>query len=531
VTEGAGILLRALRVGLLLAALASLALASSGLPERALSAPGGVNACKKAKQKAKKHGKPGQKGAIKRACRRPAPAAAEQAPAPEYAFSANGLFPAFDPDVSDYAIRCPGDEMLVSGRAGDGTSVSIGGGPALSTDFSLTVPITPGQGLTITATRGPRVASHHVRCLPADFPGWDFQRFAQPDNDFYVVSPTRRLPPGAQPYVVVFDDNGVPVWWYAAQTSLSDAKALSDGTIAYGRTNETAYELRRADGSLARTASFVGSPTDSHDMQEVGNGNLLVMSYKTRAEPVDLTAYGGSATATVRDAAVQEIDEDGDVVWSWNSKDHLALDQTANSWWNNTATAPSPDIVHLNSLELAGDSLVVSLRKTDAVYSVSRATGEVEWKLGGTPHPKRLTVLDDPHGDYPLAGQHDARILPDGTLTVHDNATNAGRPPRAVRYAIDEEAGTATLLESIEDPDVSSTGCCGGARRSPSGSWVISWGQVPIVTEFDAAGNRVFLLRFGGEVFSYRANPVPSGRLDIHELRVGMDSMFAASGP
>jgi hypothetical protein len=490
-----------------------------------------AKACKKAKGKAKGKGKPKRKAGLKRrGCKQPAAAPVVGPavfPRPEYAFDADGLFPEFDPAVSDFVLRCPLDEVELSGTAQPGTTVSIDGGPSLSGDFATIVPLSGSEATTVTALRGPVSVTQHIRCLPDDFPGWEFERFSQPNNDFYVVSPTRRLPSGVAPYVVVFDDNGVPVWWYQAETSLSDAKALSDGSIAWARTDATAYELRRPDGTLVRSASFVGSFTDSHDLQETPGGNLLVMSYKTRTgATVDLTAYGGSANATVRDAAVQEIDGDGDVVWSWNSKDHLALDQTTDNWWPTTATNASPDIVHLNSIEPAGDSVVMSLRKTDAVYSVSRATGEVEWKLGGTPHAKSLTVLDDPHGSYPLAGQHDARILPDGTLTVHDNATSVARPPRAVRYAIDEDAGTATLLESIEDPDVPSTGCCGGARRSPSGSWVISWGQVPIVTEFDASGNRVFRLRFGGEVFSYRANPVPTGRLDIDELRAGMNAML-----
>jgi hypothetical protein len=138
-----------------------------------------------------------------------------------------------------------------------------------------------------------------------------------------------------------------------------------------------------------------------------------------------------------------------------------------------------------------------------------------------------LTVIGDPLGADPLGGQHDARTLADGTLTVHDNGTNKGRPPRAVRYEIDETAGTATLLESVSDPDAPAAGCCGSARRSASGSWVASWGGLGNtehpVSEFKADGTQTFKLLFPGE-FSYRANPVPFGELGRADLRDGMDA-------
>lgn len=166
------------------------------------------------------------------------------------------------------------------------------------------------------------------------------------------------------------------------------------------------------------------------------------------------------------------------------------------------------------------NAFLISLRHTDAVYKIDKASGDVIWKLGGTTTPKSLTVLDDPYGAYPLGGQHDPRVLPDGTVTIHDNGTAiGGRAPRAVRYQIDEQAMTATLLEEVTDPEAPSSFCCGSARRSADGSWLMSWGGRSLVTEFDAAGNRTFSLGFGGPV-SYRATSAPDGLLEIDQLRV-----------
>jgi hypothetical protein len=177
-----------------------------------------------------------------------------------------------------------------------------------------------------------------------------------------------------------------------------------------------------------------------------------------------------------------------------------------------------------------GDSVLISMRHTDGIYKIDRTTGDIVWKLGGTATPESLIVQDDPEAAHPLAGQHDARILPDGTLTAFDNGAFVSdsapvhRAPRGVRYAIDEGAGTATLLESVEDSDVSAAICCGSARRSATGSWLIGWGGVfnPI-SEFTAAGVRTFKLDFPG-TWSYRAHQVASGELSAAALRAGMDS-------
>jgi len=170
---------------------------------------------------------------------------------------------------------------------------------------------------------------------------------------------------------------------------------------------------------------------------------------------------------------------------------------------------------------------VVSLRHTDGVYRIDRSTGEIVWKLGGTPTPESLSVVGDPLSPDPFGGQHDARLHEDGTLTVFDNGSLRDRPPRAVRYRIDEGAGTATLLEAVSEPAASRAVCCGSARRSDSGSWVAAWGRgAPAfnpVSEFAPDGAPTFKLNFP-DTFSYRAHPVPPGELGRAALREGMDA-------
>jgi hypothetical protein len=341
-----------------------------------------------------------------------------------------------------------------------------------------------------------------------------------------VVAPT--LGSGTPGHlVVVFNEDGVPVWWYRTVGTPTDAKAFPDGTVGWTQT-ENPPEIRDLDGSLVRTVQTVGIGTDTHDLQLLPDGDVLLLAYSPR-EHVDLSEYGGSADATVLDGVAQRVAPDGHLVWSWNSKDHIGLAETGR--WYSLAQSTTPtgqrDIVHINAIEPVGDEYaLISFRHLDAVYKINVVTGEIVWKLGGTTTSKSLIVLDDPHGSYPLGGQHDVRLQPDGTITIHDNRTELGEPPRAVRYSIDEGAKTATLLEEVTDPEAPASVCCGSARRSADGSWLMSWGGRPLVTEFNAARERTFKLNFGPTLFSYRAIPVPDGTESAEDFRAGMDSMF-----
>jgi hypothetical protein len=167
-------------------------------------------------------------------------------------------------------------------------------------------------------------------------------------------------------------------------------------------------------------------------------------------------------------------------------------------WWP-ALHEPNYDITHVNSVEPDGDSIIVSFRHLDAVYSIDRSTGDINWKLGGTETPESLKVKNDPFGDYPLGGQHDARIDRHGNLTVFDDQTDpvcsarppapkCSLPPRAVEYKIDEDAGTATLINSFSDPKVDSTWCCGGTRKTKNRGWIVAWGGVPKATGFAPDG-------------------------------------------
>jgi hypothetical protein len=450
-----------------------------------------------------------------------------------------GLFPAFDPSISDYVVRCqPANSVTVSVSAPQGTVVSVDNGPAQTGSFTRTVALDAGQAFRVTSTRSAQAAaSYHVRCLPSDFPAFTAKRTGPTQAAFFAMTPNQAWPPPgvSRQFAAFFDNNGVPLWWMrsAGTSAPGDLKLLPNGDAIWlhellsGRTGPGAEE-HRLDGSLVRDLNAVGAPgADHHDIQLLPNGNYILA--RTAARPgVDLSPCGGPTSGSLLDTDLQEITPTGTLVWSWRTSDHIPVSEVAPQWrglCHNFA-----DVYHWNSIEFDGTGYVVSYRHLNAVYRIDRATGAIDWKLGGTPRPQSLRVVGDPYvgtNPQPFCAQHDARVLPDGSVTLFDDETACARTPRSVRYAIDRNARTATLLESVKNPRVGYSGCCGSTRKLPGGDWVTSWGSARYVTEQSPSGAIVFQLTFTGSryVYSYRANPVLPGQLTAAQLRAGMDAM------
>jgi hypothetical protein len=449
------------------------------------------------------------------------------------------LYPAFNSNVSDYVSRChTGRKLVLAIHAARGTQVAVGSRKPKAGKMRVTLKRAGGQGVSVKLITGKGRATYHVRCLPKDFPPWTSERHGKPQASFYIVTPAQGGKAGS-PFVTIFDNNGVPVWWKRTGYRPIDAKLLPDGNLAWSEfsgatfaAHSSPYEERRLNGKLVRRIQMVGVDTDYHDLQVMPNGNYLLLSYALRDSTVDLSPYGGPENANVLDALAQEVSPAGALVWSWNSKDHVAVSEST-PFMGSVLVNPAflrdgtkaYDIAHVNSIEPAGASVLISIRHTDAVYKVNRASGAIEWKLGGTHTADSLKVAGEPDDSTVFSGQHDARRLPDGTLTLHDNRTGTAFGPRAVRYRIDDAARTATQVEQVTDPGAVLSLCCGSARRLPGGNWVTSWGFNSLVRELTPKGKVVFGLHFGDTLFSYRAVPVLAKQLSVRALRAGMDAM------
>ena len=434
----------------------------------------------------------------------------------------------YAPGQPDYTVACPDGAVQIRGAAPAGDTITVDDGVAHSaTTFTQSVALTPGQGFTVRIHDEHGDHAHTIRCTPDDLPTWTTERNGTPTARWLVFNPSLNFQ--AKPYSVIADDHGVPVWWWRSDDGGAplDAQVLPDHTVSWGvQFQHAPHRHVTLDGQDLGDIDTVGGSSDGHELRQLANGNFLLVAYRPHPH-VDISVLGGPADVTILDAVIQEVTPAGAVAWEWSSADHIAVDETA-PWAGVALTTfdgqPAYDIVHLNSLDDDGDGIVFSARNLDAVYRIRKSDGAVDWKLGGTVRPESLAFSGDPVAG--LGGQHDARILPDGTLTVHDNGTGHDRAPRAVRYVLDTTARTATLLEQLTDPRAPVSTCCGSARRLSDGHWVMNWGFNRAITELAADGSPVLTLTFTGSVFSYRTQPLEAGMLTREELHQGMDARF-----
>jgi hypothetical protein len=279
---------------------------------------------------------------------------------------------------------------------------------------------------------------------------------------------------------------GRPVltWW---QGRLAGGHGRGEGVIY-----DTSYR------PLRRVRAGNGFSADEHEFELTPQGTALLISY----DAVRRDLSGVHANGYPIQAVIQEIDiATGLVLFEWHSLGNIGLSESH---------APKPhhggawDYVHANSVALDADgNFIVSARLTSAVYKISRRTGRILWRLGGTRSDFRL----GPGARF--YNQHDARPQPDGTLTLFDNGYPNRRRSRALTLALDTKAMTATVRSALTHPAGLLASTQGGVQRLPNGNTFVAWGSRRYFTEYDATGKVVLDGRFAVGGDNYRAYRFP----------------------
>jgi hypothetical protein len=194
------------------------------------------------------------------------------------------------------------------------------------------------------------------------------------------------------------------------------------------------------------------------------------------------------------------------VLFEWQSLEHVGLEETYIT--PSEDHYPGIDYFHINSIDVEPDNnLLVSARETSALYKVDRKTGEVIWRLGG----KKSDFEMGPGTRF--AFQHDARRLPDGTISIFDNGSlvfengtpKAVEESRAIVLDLDERKMKATLVREYIHPDKQYADAAGNMQVLPNGNAFVGWGRALAVSEFSKDGELLFDFRVSPENRSYRA--------------------------
>ena len=313
---------------------------------------------------------------------------------------------------------------------------------------------------------------------------------------------------------VILDNAGQPVWLRLLQNEGMDVMAFraqaykGERVLTWWEGVHTGYgqgEYVIFDSSYRERARFTaanGYEGDHHEFLITPEDTALITIYSKVVR--DLSDIGGPVEGVVLEGIAQEIDiESGEVLFEWHSLDHIGLEE---SYYEPPADLEAAfDYFHINSIDVYDeDHLLISARRTCAVYKVDRKTGEVVWRLGGK------------NSDFKMGAgvrttlQHDARRNSDGTITIFDNGdVNRVDQSRAIMIEVDEDKMIASLVREYTHPDRLLSDTQGNVQVLPNGNVFVGWGSAPFVSEFNHHGELLFHAAFPTEGETYRAFRLP----------------------
>lgn len=417
------------------------------------------------------------------------------------------LNPDFDPEVQRYSVIAldSGEAPVVTAQAASDLAISINGNPATSGDPVTLAHIEPGSEIEVQVENVDGAqATYTLLYLPSDFPNLTVTTHTPLASTDPIYVAMRH---DGVSYLAKLNNDGVPLFYRRSDGKLYDFKKHPVGKLSYaGPKNSRSGEqivLGPDFTELERLTTVGLTNTDVHEFLIQPNGNYILLAYEPTVR--DMTAYGGSPTEPLIDGILQELSPTREVLFQWNSWDHMDYQERI--------TNSSSDYAHINSIFVDTDgNWLVSSRAFSQVMKIDRGTGEVIWRLGGKSGD--FTFANDPFGN--LCAQHTASRLENGNILIFDDGQlcwpkvpERGGHTRVVEYHLDEEAMTAELVFSYHRDDIY-VPSQGSAQRLRNGNTFIGWGASPVAmaTEVDPLGEVVFEIKAefaDSDVTSYRA--------------------------
>src|SRR5215204_6068231 len=296
---------------------------------------------------------------------------------------------------------------------------------------------------------------------------------------------------------LIVDNSGEVVWFRPLQGTLGRAHDLKvqsyrgksvltwmDGVNEYVIFDHSYREIARFGAGNGRNG-------DHHEFLISPQDTALITIYSP--VPRDLSSFGGLKNDKLWQGIVQEIDiESGEVIFEWHSLDHVGLEESYATVSQDGSRGF--DYFHLNSIDVDHDNnLLVSARETYAVYKIDRKSGEIIWRLGG----KKSDFEMEPGSRFSF--QHDARRLPDGTISIFDDGNTVfhGLFPEAIEESrglvldLDEKKMKASLVREYRHPDKQYADASGNVQLLPTSNVFIGWGRALHFSEFSHDGKKL----------------------------------------
>jgi hypothetical protein len=310
--------------------------------------------------------------------------------------------------------------------------------------------------------------------------------------------------------VQTYQDKPVLVWW--------QGKVVSAG---FGQGEDVIYDSSYRPLATVRAGN--GYHADLHEIRLTPQGTAWIDIF----DPIqaDLSAAHGSRNGVLTDSVIQEIDvRTGLVMWEWHALDHIPL---GNSYSPPPHSSTPWDYIHINSVDPgASGDVLLSARNSWALYDVDLHGGGVRWRIGG----KRSSVRLPPGARF--YWQHDAEFQPGGMISVFDNGSDPPKEKQSRGLLLRPNLArhTVALVQALVNPSRTLLAESQGNMLGLSGgNWLLGYGRLPNLTEFDRTGRVLLDATLGKDVQNYssslspwRGQPADPPSLSVQSRRGGV---------
>ena len=320
------------------------------------------------------------------------------------------FYPTFDPDTLHYAARCTASVTLTLNTEDSATRLSVNGvqrpkGTAFTVDG---LHRESDIRITLTGSAGART-TYTIHCIDRqEFPKLTTEKHTGAMEDLAMFK-AKLLPRGQwwRGYLIMMDNNGVPRFRRRiADNIYTYFRVFPDETHPRARYGYTKYgssydpdgvemvvldkDFNVEDDDIHVLSPF--SNTDGHDHRVLPNGNYLLMAYSPQlrnlrflnpAFPGIRDSGGGLIkTESVQDSAIQIRTPEGSALLSWNSFDHMAIEDCIRD-----ATFYA-EYAHVNSLGWIDGDIIAGFRGCSKILRIDGDTGDVIWRVGPSIHSR-----------------------------------------------------------------------------------------------------------------------------------------------
>ena len=276
------------------------------------------------------------------------------------------------------------------------------------------------------------------------------------------MNPRRRIPlnvPNANErnqnfgMLLAIDAKGKVIWYYRTDSRISDFDILPDGKISYmtqdsrlvtidmmGNIHKSWYAKNQPQGETD-SAIAVEALTFHHDASFLPNGNIVVLSTEYRTLPDYYTSEKNEnairKTQKVMGDIIKEFTTAGEIVWQWNSFQHLDPYrigyETFSGYWRMRGFPNVIDWSHANTIlyDEKDNAFIVNFRYQSALMEIDKKSKEINWIFGepsGWSAELKQKLIHLQGNTEWFWHQHSPSFIPEGHILLFNNANYQARP-------------------------------------------------------------------------------------------------------